>query len=364
MSDIEDKDGPSVNKLSKIHDIDKTLISNIPIDFVKDTNESKIIEYREFQTDNKVLIDKNNELKDKIHEKQKEIIVSDVGNDENGGVVYDIIHILDNVYSYGRTVIENNCFNFANNDDFNLVYPNIYIGNYSTTTNLELLRTIGITDIISVIPTFNPPFPEHFKYLHIPAYDDQTQDLSQYFDYCNFFIKNILEKGGKIFIHCMVGRSRSVTIFLAFLIDIILGNFNQSINLQLNNNINNEEKNEPIILTTNVKENMSMIDNNPGYITIKYITPKLSNQKNNILMIYKQETMFLEVEDLIEKYKLLQKEIHIFSDNKDTDKTKEQLKQQYAKDFIIQILKYIKKYRPDASPNPYFINQLTNLIIF
>ena len=32
---------------------------------------------------------------------------------------------------------------------------------------------------------------------------------------------------GKVLIHCMVGRSRSITIFLAFLINILCGNFNQ-----------------------------------------------------------------------------------------------------------------------------------------
>ena len=76
-------------------------------------------------------------------------------------------------------------FNFANNDDFNLIYPNIYIGNYSTSTNLELLKGVGITHILSVIPTFNPPFLDKFTYLHIPAYDDQSQDLKQYLQSCN-----------------------------------------------------------------------------------------------------------------------------------------------------------------------------------
>ena len=105
--------------------------------------------------------------------------VADVVDSEHGGIVYDLIHLLDDVYSYGRTIIENNYFNFANNDDFNLIYPNIYIGNYSTSTNLELLKGVGITHILSVIPTFNPPFLDKFTYLHIPAYDDQSQDLKQ-----------------------------------------------------------------------------------------------------------------------------------------------------------------------------------------
>ena len=96
----------------------------------------------------------------------------DFNNDESGGIIYDILHFFDDIYVYGRTLLENNYINLSDTDDFNLVYPNIYIGNYSTSTNFDLLKTLGITHIISAIPTFNPPFEDKFKYLHIEAYDD------------------------------------------------------------------------------------------------------------------------------------------------------------------------------------------------
>jgi hypothetical protein len=131
-------------------------------------------------------------------------------------------------------------FNLSENDDFNLVYPNVYVGNYSTSTNYKLLKDLGITHIISVIPSFNPPFADKFKYLHIEAYDDESQDIKKYFEISNEFITKCLQEGGKILIHCMVGRSRSVTIFLAFLIYIIQGNFNKNIlNLEECNDIYN-----------------------------------------------------------------------------------------------------------------------------
>jgi hypothetical protein len=156
-----------------------------------------------------------------------EIQIADVVDSANSSnsLFYNLIHILDDIYVYGRTVIENNYFNLADNADFNLVYPNIYIGNYSTSTNLELLQNLGITNIISVIPTFNPPFPDNFKYLHISAYDDESQDMSSFFQTGIDTIKEILTNKGKILIHCMVGRSRSVTIFLAFLISFFLSLF-------------------------------------------------------------------------------------------------------------------------------------------
>lgn len=359
---------------NSVQDLDKTLIPRTPIDFVKDSNSDSLnsdslnsipntneIQYREFQSNI------NNFGGKSIREEQNEVIISDIGSNDRGGIVYDIIHILDDVYSYGRTVIENNYFNFANNDDFNLVYPNIYIGNYSTSTNLELLKNVGITHIISVIPTYNPPFPDKFKYLHIQAYDDQSQYLSQHFVNCNAFIGNVLEEGGKVLIHCMVGRSRSVTMFLAFLINIIRGNFNQSIvNLISDNDVSNEAEYKQFGKSRNkidIKYTNSITDTvNDSITTLEYIKPKLTNKYHNF-MNYKKETMIHQVEELIEKYKLLQKEINIFSDDIVSVKSIEQLKQQFANNFIVQILKYVKTYRSIASPNPYFISQLIDLLM-
>lgn len=357
-----------------IQDLEKTLVPKTPIDFVRDVNVNPIanpiintspspiipneINYREFQSDGK------DNTSASGGETPKEVNVSDFSSSDRGGIVYDIIHILDDVYSYGRTLIENNYFNFSENDDFNLVYPNIYIGNYSTSTNFELLKNVGITHIISVIPTFNPPFSDKFKYLHIHAYDDQTQDLSQYFQNCNAFIENVLNEGGKVLIHCMVGRSRSVTMFLAFLINVIRGNFNQNIvNLGSDNDVSNEVEYKQFGKSRNTNTNSKIRDTyNEDINQIEYIKPELSNKYRNFIN-YKKETMIREVDELMEKYKLFQKEMNIFADEIVSDTSIEQLKQQFANNFIVQILKYIKKYRSMASPNSYFVSQLIELLI-
>jgi hypothetical protein len=394
FSSILEREPPVENILTEtavlnnsVQDLEETLIPKTPIDFVananaksdsnSDSDSSSKIQYREFQSDTNNYGDgkDNHTSVEAVYKEQKGVIVSDVGNNDRGGIVYDIIHILDDVYSYGRTVIENNYFNFANNDDFNLVYPNIYIGNYSTSTNLELLQNVGITHIISVIPTFNPPFPDKFKYLHIQAYDDQSQDLSQHFEKCNLFIKNMLKEGGKVLIHCMVGRSRSVTLFLGFLINIICGNFNQSVvNLFSDNDVSNEveykqfgkSRNKLNIKYNSSRTNTANDTANDNITTLEYIKPELSNKYLNFIN-YKKETMISEVDELIKKYKLFQKEIHILTADIVSDKSKEQSleqsKEQFANNFITQILNYIKKYRSIASPNPYFITQLVDLLI-
>lgn len=323
--------------------------------------------------------------------------VVDVGN-ERGGIVYDLLHILDDVYVYGRSVIENNYFNFADNDDFNLVYPNIYIGNYSVSTNLELMQSIGISHIISVIPTFNPPFPDKLKYLHIPAYDDESQDITQYFDKCNQFIANVLTEGGKVLIHCMAGRSRSVSIFLAFLINVIQGNFNQSILiLDTDNDVSNEAEYKQISNDnirknnnnqTNIREfvnplnnnnanNNKPVDNELKIDKVEYQKPQLNiNNKYRTFMLYKKETMISEIEKIITKYKLLKKELDIYTNNDTTEdnirgsigddvisnKAIATMKQKLSANLFDVIMKYVKKYRKIASPNSYFIEQLINII--
>ena len=331
----------------------------------------------------------------------------DIVTDTPGGIIYDILHIFDDIYVYGRTLIENNYFNLSENDEFSLVYPNIYIGNYSTSTNLNLLKDLGITHIVSVIPSFNPPFFDKFKYLHIQAYDDESQDIKQFFEISNEFISNCLSEGGKVLIHCMVGRSRSVAICMAFLINIIQGNFHKkSLNLENYNNHdddiynsleytkfvkNNKKQNynyNNTNTTTNTNTNNTNTNNYENITKLEHIKPSLSN-KEKFYIVYKKEVMLNEIDELINTYNILKKEISIKkrcedsnsdnyamddSDNsnnnnnttyKNIDELNQMIKNmklQSGKHFIIQLLKYIKKYRKESNPNSYFITQLCEVI--
>ena len=339
----------------------------------------------------------NEEMKNEENDKKNNTIsMVDFNNDETGGIIYDILHFFDDIYVYGRTLLENNYINLADTDDFNLVYPNIYIGNYSTSTNYELLKTLGITHIISAIPSFNPPFEDKFNYLHIEAYDDESQDISQYFEISNEFIDECLNQGGKILIHCMVGCSRSVCLFLGFLIYIMQGRFHKkSLNLENNNDIYNSIEYNKFIKdnkknysydgmnygnSRNVNRNNDNYndDNNGDYEKINKnneIKPQF-NDKEKSFILYKKEKMLLDVDELIHTYETLKKEITIYK--KDTnnnicinfEKTKnykdvnelnkivKNMKLQAGTCFIGSLLTYVKKYRREAKPNPYFIKQI------
>ena len=354
-----------------------------------DNEEIDNEEINDEKVDNEKVDNEESEMKSE----PKSTSMVDFNNDESGGIIYDILHFFDDIYVYGRTLLENNYINLSETDDFNLVYPNIYIGNYSTSTNFELLKTLGITHIISAIPSFNPPFEDKFHYLHIEAYDDESQDISQYFEISNEFINECLNQGGKVLIHCMVGRSRSVSLFLGFLIYIMHGRFHKkTLNLENNNDIYNSIEYNKFIKDN--KKNYSYDgmnygknanggtyndgDNNNDYEKINKnneIKPQFNNKKTSFIL-YKKEKMLLDVDELIHTYETLKKEITIYK--KDTnnnicinfDKTKnyknvnelnqilKNMKLQAGTYFIGSLLTYVKKYRREANPNPYFIKQI------
>ena len=295
---------------------------------------------------------------------------------ERGGLIYDLLHAFDDLYVYGRTVIENNYFNFASNEDFNMVYPGIYIGNYSTSTNLELLQGIGITNIISVIPSFNPPFQDKFKYYHIPAYDDESQDLSTQFEKSNQYIQEILQNKGKVLIHCMVGRSRSVTIFLAFLISLIKSNFNQdNIEMDLDNVVSNEIDyrrfgNQALGVTADGIKGISNVgggnsgnieNENSDISKMSYDRPQFGDKVKNFIR-YKKEAMISEVGELQCKYNILNREINDFCSMNGDEVAIKKLKDTMKNNLMVHIFKYVRKYRKEASPNEYFLDQLLNFL--
>lgn len=151
-------------------------------------------------------------------------------------------------------------YSIADNNDLHEVYPNIYVGNISTAYNKDKLKDLGIYNVITAISGMNQIYPEEFNYMLVDVLDIKQQDLIPVFDKTSDFIENALKDGGKVYIHCMCGASRSVSIVCAYLskkknikpedaISMIknirpLANPNESFRLQLENyhNQNSNDK--------------------------------------------------------------------------------------------------------------------------
>ena len=318
-------------------------------------------------------IDASNAIDARADENNEQTVLD--FSDDNSSIIYDIIHYFDDLYSYGRTHIENNYFNLSSNEDFNLVYPNIYVGNYSLTTNYDLLKGLEITHIISVIPTSNPAFADKFTYLHINAYDDDSQNMTIYFDNTNNFIKNCLNNGGKVLIHCMVGRSRSITIFMAYLIYIIKNSINTIVSsndaldacnlIEYNKFIENNKH-------TRTRTHSRTHSHNPNYIDSETITkneqelPKLSKKEENFIF-YKKQKMINDIEEIFNNYNLLKKELdayqkQTFIETEETQELFKNMKTKFALKILLQLLDYVKSHRECAEPNENFVKQLCDYI--
>ncbi|XP_028332196.1 dual specificity phosphatase 29 [Gouania willdenowi] len=108
----------------------------------------------------------------------------------------------------------------------NNVWPNVFIGDEETAKDKLKLKSMGITHILNAAEgTWNnvDTGPGYYSdmdvvYYGVVAEDIPSFDLSQYFYSAAQFIEKTLKNPqNKLLVHCVMGRSRSATLFLAYL---------------------------------------------------------------------------------------------------------------------------------------------------
>lgn len=95
----------------------------------------------------------------------------------------------------------------------------IYIGQGRTTLYAGLLAQLGITHILSIGRTPHGPVKNaKFEKLEITDIPDQSNaDIVRHFQTCFDFYSKVVEKKGKVYVHCEMGCSRSATIAIAII---------------------------------------------------------------------------------------------------------------------------------------------------
>ncbi|XP_019902961.1 dual specificity phosphatase DUPD1 [Esox lucius] len=108
----------------------------------------------------------------------------------------------------------------------NEVWPNVWIGDEASAKDKHGLKKLGVTHVLNAAEgTYNnvDTGAEYYRdidliYSGVTAEDTTTFDISQYFFSAAEFIDQTLSRPeNKLLVHCVMGRSRSATLFLAYL---------------------------------------------------------------------------------------------------------------------------------------------------
>jgi protein tyrosine phosphatase (PTP) superfamily phosphohydrolase (DUF442 family) len=97
--------------------------------------------------------------------------------------------------------------------------PQLYVGGQYTTRGLEQLRRRGFTSLVNLREEFDDAEAgiSLGKYLYLPTIDDDAPTLEDLTEGV-MFIEEEIERGGKVYVHCMLGVGRSVTLIAAYLV--------------------------------------------------------------------------------------------------------------------------------------------------
>ncbi|XP_030515622.1 dual specificity protein phosphatase 1-like [Rhodamnia argentea] len=93
----------------------------------------------------------------------------------------------------------------------------LFLGSVGAANNKGALKHLNVTHILTVASTLRPAYPDDFVYKVLTVTDREDTNIREYFDECIEFIDEAKRLGGGVLVHCFVGKSRSVTIVVAYL---------------------------------------------------------------------------------------------------------------------------------------------------
>ena len=112
------------------------------------------------------------------------------------------------------------------------IIDNIYLGDFRTADNIDILRQYNITHIINC--AFNLPnkYPDQITYKRLELRDEPDQPILERLEEAYQFIKENKDKN--IFVHCVFGKSRSASVVIFYIMKEKKMNFQEAKNFVKN----------------------------------------------------------------------------------------------------------------------------------
>ena len=106
---------------------------------------------------------------------------------------------------------------FLDPTDITEIFTNqLYISNYQTAKNKELVKNLGINTIINVAMELDHDY-DNIKVYKYHLDDKHHFKITNFLDKIADLINEKINSGHMVLIHCMAGKSRSATFILAYL---------------------------------------------------------------------------------------------------------------------------------------------------
>ena len=102
------------------------------------------------------------------------------------------------------------------------IEPNLFIGSIEAVRTPSVIQSMDA--VVSLVREINVPrkffdgvLREDTRHLYIDIRDRPKKNISKHFNTTSTFIAQQLKEGKRVMVHCMAGRSRSVTIVSFYL---------------------------------------------------------------------------------------------------------------------------------------------------
>lgn len=94
----------------------------------------------------------------------------------------------------------------------------LYLGSYEQARSFQWLKSKGVTHILNCSREIPAVYPDSFVYLNLNLDDVPEQDITDALVCSHMFIKwSLNKKDTVVFVHCMMGISRSSTMVIHYL---------------------------------------------------------------------------------------------------------------------------------------------------